>query len=293
MIIDLARGWPVVLLLMARLAAEGALAEALSTLSGVEFDDLFAYLLYEVLRPIETTQRRALTACAAIPQPATDELAAVLGMPASDTVQLLRRVPLVHAHENVYAVHPVMRELLLRESTDAPELQRLAGAYAEKCEQYVRAAGLYRLAGEIDAAARSLSQLSISELQSGAAVFELLAIPQSAMRAHPKLAIVFLLKQTAPEDLAFAEDLFAGLGLDEDPETVACVASALATEEVSHNQHDRLQRILDDPRVRRACELPHLRYMLSWIKAHLRVRTGAGKSLVPEMEEDYKRRPRR
>ncbi len=112
-IVSTARGWPVVLLVLARLALEGRLEAASSEAAGVDFEDLFVYLIHEVLAPLSALERRVLLLCSAVPELTEEELRHILDLPRSQVRQIVHTLPLLGMQESEFSVHPIVRDIVV------------------------------------------------------------------------------------------------------------------------------------------------------------------------------------
>ncbi|HZZ66403.1 MAG TPA: BTAD domain-containing putative transcriptional regulator [Candidatus Baltobacteraceae bacterium] len=285
-ILETARGWPVVLHLMARLAGEGALERVLANSTDIAFDDLFAYFLEEIIRPMGAVEKRALAACAAVPDIDEQELSGALEMPLQESLALLRHAPLVYRQDNSFSAHPLLRNLLMQDPV-AKELQmRVAhNAYAQR--RFARAARIYVHAGDIAAAAGALSQLSLRELHSGAVARELIAMPPEMLRRYPRLMAAYGFKVLGLSDLMLAEEIFDALTAEEAPETVAIVANAFAQAQIDCKRYYEIARIIDDPRVARIRAMAEYRDLFVHLQARLVAMNGSFTTAVPLLEHAY------
>lgn len=285
-IVDTARGWPVVLHLMARLAGEGELERVLANSADIAFTDLFAYFLEEIIRPMDAVEKRALTACAAVPDLAEHELTALLEMPPQESLAYVRHAPLVYRHGGTFSTHPLLRNLLMQDPA-AHALQLRVAQNAHREGRLARAAAIYLHAGDVAAAAGLLSQLSLQELHSGSAARELITMPPEMLRRYPKLLAANGFKVLTLADLALAEEIFEALSEDEEPETVAIVANAFAQAQIDCKRYYEIARIIDDPRVRRIRALPRYQDLFVHLEARLVAMNGGFMSAVPLLEHAY------
>jgi DNA-binding SARP family transcriptional activator len=249
-IIALAHGWPVVLLLLKRLAEEGKLEGALQNAYNVAFDDLFPYLYQEVLSPLPSTLRRAATVCAAVPDITSAELRMALGdkiMTALD----LRSVPLLEVRDDRYVIHPFVRELLLKEEPQWRDVVHDVAQAAEAENRSARAAKLYRISNDLAGAARALAKLSLDDLLAPAAALELASMPPTVIREYPKLALTFLQHTRITRQLQVVLDqAFEKALTTETPGVIVSVASAAI--EANHwlGSLERSRRIMNHPELR-------------------------------------------
>ncbi|TAM75663.1 hypothetical protein EPN44_07785 [bacterium] len=166
----ISRGWPVAVLLLARLAREGALAPALKGSSGLAFADLYDYLAEQVFESLGAPQFARLLAVAAIPHASGEEVALVLGDPraAGELAAVARSSPFVYrVMDGAYEAHPLMRTMLHERYGDRCRQMLLQAAARLAAIRPLRAAQLYLEAGDDDHAALLLEcqfELFVSEI---------------------------------------------------------------------------------------------------------------------------------
>jgi DNA-binding SARP family transcriptional activator len=248
-IIAVARGWPVVLLLLARLFREGRLEAALSDANNIAFEDLFVYFVHEVLAPLDAAVKHVMTLCSVVPDVTADELCIATGQTPLELQDTLRKSLLVQREGDTFTIHPLVREVLLQTQSEAAIPVSIA-EYAEQRADCRRAALLYRLVGKDQDAARAMARLSMQELQKAESAYELTQLPLQALRVHPKLiAVAEQLRSDITSELLC--ETFERLSEDDDP--VAIVAAAQA-----HSDHLDLQQglaVIESPLVRRAAQV--------------------------------------
>ncbi len=177
-------GWPVAVLLLARLAREPDFDRLLTRLDDVVFEDLYEYLSVEVLATLEPKLAEALATIACIPD-ATDHDLAALGM---DT--LVEMPPFLRRSSNGrYALLPLLQRALLASKPDltARVLSTLAQAHLHG-ESYLRAAQVAMAAGNEDDAARALDRIDVWERLPEREFAQTLAkIDSTIVAEYPKL----------------------------------------------------------------------------------------------------------
>lgn len=197
-IVRLADGWPVVLLLLARFAQyESAMDLLLERLGDLSDEDRFARLGNELLAAFTPEMTSAMLAAAAIPNATLDDIAAAIGirdvMPIVD--RLLYLPGFISAESGTYQVHPLLRGTLRAQSeTEHSDfVQRAATAY-ERDGDFIRAAELHLLCGDVAAAAACLDRLPIEALQQPSAriVDVLTHVDLARIAACPNLWIATL-----------------------------------------------------------------------------------------------------
>ncbi len=147
-------------LLRARLENVRRLSDMLERLDNVAYDELHYYLAEQALGSIPEAARKALVACAAIPDASRHDVVLATGdeMDAQRLEDLASGSALIRARANgTYAVHPLMRHILLRDFADARRtmLVRCAQGWQQQ-QSHSRAALLYWEAGIRSAAADEL-----------------------------------------------------------------------------------------------------------------------------------------
>lgn len=162
------RGWPVAVLLFARFQREGRLRELLDRVSSLAFEELYEYLANEVLETLPPYVVEALVACAFIPQPSMQEVAAAIGE--LDIEEKLRDstrdLPFVTLNpEGTLEIHPLVGTML-REANQSRggELLARAARVAETTSDWIRAALLHIERGAKHDAAVALSAVNFSTI---------------------------------------------------------------------------------------------------------------------------------
>ncbi len=166
----LTRGWPIAVLLLARLAREGSLGSALEHLTEVDFGGLYDYLAEQVLDALRPEQFARLLAVAAIPAATAAEVALALDDPLA--VDALARVAQTSAFiyavkPNVYEAHPLIRAMLLQRHPARCREIVLRAAELSAREQPLRAAELFLHVGDEERSAAILErghELFVSDL---------------------------------------------------------------------------------------------------------------------------------
>ena len=164
------RGWPVAVLLLARLAREGALTAALAGSSDVAFADLYDYLAEQVFESLGEPQFARLLTVAAIPHASGEEVALVLGDPQAvgELAAVARVSPFFYrVMDGAYEAHPLMVTMLHERYGDRCRQMLLQAAARLADHRPLRAAQLYLEAGDEDRAALLLEsqfELFVSEM---------------------------------------------------------------------------------------------------------------------------------
>jgi DNA-binding SARP family transcriptional activator len=246
-IIEVSRGWPIVLLLLARLAREGRIDSALSDAMDVAFEDLFVYFLYEVLAPLDEATKEVMMLCAAVPGLTTEELRAVTGQTEIDLEVTVRKALLIEREGHHLRIHPLLKAVLLRTETSSSSVLTVA-RLAEERRNFLRASELYRLAHDTKSAARCLAMLSLKRLQTHDGAYELVQLPVADLWRHAKLvAAAEPYRSDVTPDLI--KTVFEQLSEDDDPEVIVAVAEVYSDWSTSYA--DALE-ILHSPLVEHA-----------------------------------------
>jgi len=197
-------GWPVAVLLLARLAREPDFDALLTRLDDVVFEHLHEYLSVEVLATLEPELVETMATIACIPD-ATDHDLAALGMPT-----LVEMPPFLRRSSNGrYALLPLLRRTLL---VSKPHLKaRVLALLAElhlRGESYLRAAQVALAAGSEDDAAMALDCVDVWEhLPEREFAHVLAKIDPAIVARYPKLWFFWAegRKYSVDPDTALAE----------------------------------------------------------------------------------------
>ncbi len=152
------RGWPIVVLLLTRLAREGDLEALLARGAEVESDELSEYFAAEIVKAMPPETRAVLELCAAFPIARLEDLHVVFGIEEHRAQTLLADLPLITiTAAGTIEVHPIARAMLHRAAgASFPDLLlRAADAWTPR--DPVRAAEFRLHAGDADAASRLIA----------------------------------------------------------------------------------------------------------------------------------------
>jgi DNA-binding SARP family transcriptional activator len=155
-------GWPVAVSLLRRAARERGIAELLSRLDAIAFEELRDYVIDEVLIGLDARVVQALFACAAIPSASADDVRVASGDPTLvDALLDFAKDSPFAAREagGTFHVHPLLAALLVehQEERRAAMLRDVAQAH-EEARDYERAAAMHAARGDQHAAARALAK---------------------------------------------------------------------------------------------------------------------------------------
>ena len=251
-IIEISQGWPILLLLLARISAEGRLHE-MGDHENVVLEDLFSYLLHEVLEPLDDRSLHALALCAVVPNLTATELADALETTDLAVQRLLRDAPLLHREGDAWSAHAVMKPFLLERVTDWKRYVISIAQADERRGDQSRASALFRLIGDEESSARVLESLPVDQLMSPRLAAELANISPAVIRAHPRLALaIFNRAAFTPEFQALLSEIFENLRDDEDPALVANVARAIVSANWWFGNVEGNRRILSSVRLKQA-----------------------------------------
>jgi AAA domain len=290
-IIAAARGWPIVLLLLARISHEKRLEAALSDASGVAFEDLFVYLVHEVLAPLDPRVKQMMILCSAVPQLTAEELRGAIDCTELELESMLRTATLIRRDEEYYRVHPLVRQVLLQNEPGWRDAILPIAHFALEQGDYHRAGQLFRLAGRDDEAAAALSRLSMDELQTPRSVNELLQLPLASLRKHANLVAVSIttLRSDFMKEPAVIREVFERLTEDDCPDVIAEVAVAYST--ARYNRDGDMvaaTQILHAPLVERAAKTaPSARALLAGQEQIIAFNFAASSSVEKALQEAY------
>jgi ATP/maltotriose-dependent transcriptional regulator MalT len=206
-ILQLAGGWPIAVLLLARIAHyEPELEQLLSRLRNIT-TDLHEYLLHEVLSALTPDMTSTMLAAAAIPHATLEDISVATGIAhAAPVIDGLLRLPGFISYESgTYQMHSLLRAAIRRRhEDDLAEYVLRAARGNEHLGDFLRAAELYNIAGDADAAATALDRLPTATLQEPSPRFidALTRIPASTIAARPNLWMAMLLYRRHIVDVA-------------------------------------------------------------------------------------------
>lgn len=156
------QGWPIAVLLLHRFWTEGRADELLERLDDIAFEQLHDYLADEVLAGVDQRIVDGLFAIAAVPDASAVDLGLATGDSriASELADLARESAFIsRSCHGTFEMHPLLSTLLLEGASERriALLQAMASGY-EGQHQYIRAAQLYKAAGDERKAAQALSR---------------------------------------------------------------------------------------------------------------------------------------
>lgn len=161
------QGWPIAVLLLARLSAEPSFGAILEQLTDSAFKDLHDYLIGHVLSMIDDTTARLLRAACALPSATPRDLLTLTHdeKAVDDFLQFSAESPFVTiTDDGVLIVHPLMRAALERQNRHHIERTLIEAAVAqEEARDFQRAAELYLAAQRPHDAARVLECVPIAD----------------------------------------------------------------------------------------------------------------------------------
>jgi len=191
-ILQLAGGWPIALLLLARIAHyEPDLEQLLDRLGAIK-TDLHEFLLNEVLSAVTPDMMSTMLAAAAIPRATLEDISVATQIAhAAPVIEGLLRLPgFISIQSGTYQVHPLLHSALrARHATDLVEYVLRAARGNERLGDALRAAELYSIAGDPAAAAAALDRISPASLSQPMPrlIDALTKIPVATLVAHPNL----------------------------------------------------------------------------------------------------------
>ncbi len=148
----IAQGWPIAVMLFARLESEGRLETVIGELDSTAFEDLYAYLAESVIDGLARQELASLVAAAAIPRARrADVEAACMDAEAGKQIEhLSEMLPFVHAEaDGSFSVHPfLMNAIRLNHRSESRRCVERAACAAQASGELYRAAELYLAIGE-------------------------------------------------------------------------------------------------------------------------------------------------
>lgn len=149
---EITRGWPIAVMLFARLESEGRLASVIGELDFTTFEDLYAYLAESVVAALPPREFAALTAAAAIPRARRSDIEAACDDPEAglQIERLSETLPFVRAEaDDWFSVHPfLMHAIRLNHRLVCRRYVERAAQAAQARNELYRAAELYLVIGE-------------------------------------------------------------------------------------------------------------------------------------------------
>ncbi len=192
-IVNICRGWPIAVLLLARFAREGILDAMMRRFEDVAFEELYEYLWDEVLAAVKPEILRGLIACA-VPAVTPLEVSWALDDDAlriAALAQWAKTMPFITGTESndAYDVHPLVRATI--EARFATELRELVLEMAKRRRErgdIVRAAELFIAAGDERRAVQALNEIPLGNAPNTPALLETLAsVDPELVRQFPML----------------------------------------------------------------------------------------------------------
>jgi DNA-binding SARP family transcriptional activator len=167
-VVRVSGGWPIAVLLMARLAREGRLEHMIDDLHGTAFEALSEYLSNEYLESLDGHARQLIVAAVAIPRATLTELARLSNITVSACVSLVRNSPFLReSDEAQIEPHPLLRALVTtRYRHQVREAIENAIVDCVDREEFIRAAELAVSLGDRRRAAELLSRLEATPPES-------------------------------------------------------------------------------------------------------------------------------
>lgn len=162
-ITEITRGWPMAVLLLARLAREHSLSILVERVGGIAFDDLYDYLSEQVLAAMPRERFLRLVAVAAIPRATPNDVAAALADPDAliDLPALAKSSPFLYPiSQTQYEAHPLVRAMIRDRHPGLCSQALRNAADALRSADPLRSAQLYLEAADDEAAASQLENAS-------------------------------------------------------------------------------------------------------------------------------------
>ncbi|GAC1416976.1 MAG: hypothetical protein NVSMB5_07360 [Candidatus Velthaea sp.] len=192
-IYSISQGWPVPVLFIARLAAEGRHETVLDRLGDVAFEELYEYLADQVIDALPADLTKPLFSAACIPDATAEDLALATGdQRACDLLsEFARTSPFVTSdHKGTFVVHPLMRAMLVDGAASRRDdlLAATASSY-EELHDYLRAAELHLARPDPEAAAQALECVPVGEDRAPSMRYSRMvaSLDRSIVRRYPTL----------------------------------------------------------------------------------------------------------
>jgi hypothetical protein len=197
-IVRLADGWPIALLLLARVAHyEANIERLLDRLDGVPFAERHEYIVNDVLSALTPDMLSTMLAVAAIPHASLEDISVATGIrhvtPVIDG--LLRLPDFITSAAGSYQMHPLLRAALrARHECDFADYLLRAARENARLGDFQRAAELFSISGDDAAAASALDCLPAAALEqpSPRLIDALAKIPLPVLCSYPNLWIATL-----------------------------------------------------------------------------------------------------
>jgi ATP/maltotriose-dependent transcriptional regulator MalT len=197
-IVRLAGGWPIALLLLARVAHyEANIERLLDRLDGVPFAERHEYIVNEVLSALTPDMMSTMLAVAAIPHASLEDISVATGIRhATPVIDGLLRLPgFITSEAGSYHMHPLLRAALrARHEPDFADYLLRAARENERLGDLQRAAELFSISGDDAAAANALDRLPAASFEqpSPRLIDALAKIPLHVLCSYPNLWIALL-----------------------------------------------------------------------------------------------------
>lgn len=192
-IYGISQGWPVPVLFIARLAAEGRHETVLDRLGDVAFEELYEYLADQVIDALPSTLTRSLFAAACIPNATARDLKLATADPhAADALAEFERTsPFVTSTQGgEYVVHPLMRAMLIEGAAlRRDELLAATARSYDDLGDHLRAAELHLARPDAEAAAQALESVPVGEDRAPSMRYSRMvaSLDRSIVRRYPTL----------------------------------------------------------------------------------------------------------
>jgi DNA-binding SARP family transcriptional activator len=222
--VDIAAGWPIAVLLLARFALEGRLDVLLDRLGDVAFDELHDYLAEQIF---DAAPEGVIDGLLAATLPRADERDVRLALGDDEAFEAFRSFakssPFVTRDDRGrYTVHPLVVSMLYeRYPARADALLGAAAMVYEDAGEFQRAAEIQLERGEQAAAANALEQAGAGETPTLDYARVLAALERTVVLQHPQLWSVSALARAFTVDartlLEEVEGMWARLGTNASP----------------------------------------------------------------------------
>jgi DNA-binding SARP family transcriptional activator len=236
---DVARGWPLVALLLRRLAYEGRLEPAVAGIGAVpDFDDACAFIADEVLRGLSEESMQVLVFARTVDDASDADVRACLGAAALKLLGDLSSSGLLRVRVGRVEVHPLIAATLdAQTGSVATTMLETAARIALKRGERQAAALRFARAGKHDEAAAIVSDM-LEEGATGTAAAFARSVEPVVLERHPRLFALALVARR--HDLTPVESLVAARRYKEvaranDDEIAQFVAVVLEAHQLIHH----------------------------------------------------------
>ena len=276
----LTRGWPIAVFMMARLAREMGVEQALRFGGGVAFEHLYDYLAEQIIEAMPADRFESLLAVSALGTASEAEVRAAAGERCEALGEIARSSPFLYAIDGRrFETHPLVRSMILERMPSRCADLRLCAAEGLEAQDPLRAAQLYVEAGEKERAASLLEHSQEFLMGDSSPLFAEIvgSLDNAILVAHPGVWQAATLTRilSIPHEQWIAEGLAVREKLSPatPPAVRIGVMSSLANALTNLGRHAEAVQIFDE--IDRAFpDLPQARAVSCGFRAMIDVRSG-------------------